>query len=93
MLVKKPFPWLSLWNVHSKRIIIEIAYEHVLDNRFVLGGAFQFIINNLSRNYYIKTKNTEPGATYLCNDQMKSGKNYISALHSFVAGVHLGYKF
>ena len=75
---------------------IELSYEHVFDCRFVLGGSIQFLINNGSRNYYVRepitdTENTDSRDKY--NIQMANGKLYVPGINTFVAGVHLGYKF
>ena len=60
---------------------IEMRYEHVFDNRFVLGLVVQYNLTFSYREYIASQWDTEPRF------------KYISVLDMIGGGIHLGYKF
>ena len=65
-------------------IPIEMTYEHVFDNRFILGVSAQLNIT-ISARYYV--------LPYDLSYNQDLGYKYIPVLDMLGLGVHLGYKF
>ena len=79
---------------------IEMTYEHVFDNRFVLGASIQLNINKRDRYYYTKennpnyvqsNENSEENPKYIIN--FEHDHLMVPVIGALSAGVHLGYKF
>lgn len=82
---------------HLMYFPIEFTYEHVFDNRFILGASIQFIINYQFREYYSRSEknNIIGNENYYDKYKIKfyDGELAVPTMNSFVAGIHMGYKF
>ena len=93
------YPKLKEYNdlEHLMYFPIEFTYEHVFDNRFILGASAQLIINYQFREYYSRSENPDyngsNGYSDKYNIKFYNGQLAVTNLNSYVIGIHLGYKF